>query len=514
MDDNPWGVPTTPSPRSNRNDVDPIQILRLSVGDGSNEPLTSAMTSSPHWDASRSPSLLVKEQGHDVEQKQEPEQEQDEKEEDAEEEVSDEQTVEEATPAPSTEPETSSTHEANDDDDDSEPAHDDDKDKDDKDKDKDKASERFSSPPPPPAAAMVQSPSTPLVLPPMEEGPPMDDFDDDESGPTPATPVPELGHDFDDFGEAVAAGGDDDDDFGDFGDFDQTTEGDTDGFEGFGEPPTFTEASVRPSAHDASSSFAAFQSTGHPPLLLDLTDPSKSAIAEQLQQFFEGIYPGAQNVVSDEPERQVEGVSQVLASESTRTLLADLLSLPALKPLDWRRSRIRREHLIVLGVPINLDDTAPVKLASLTLPSQRSKSPHTTRSPTSALSAGGSISRSTSPFTERERARAQHYQAPILDRRLAESLLALKEDDLLGMSLASLQTKLREMERVTEDASAALTHALVSRDKESSDAETYNGMIQDLVAAAAKTKTTSAVGGRSSPALRTASGRWGRSAVK
>ncbi|SGZ30306.1 BQ5605_C113g13234 [Microbotryum silenes-dioicae] len=328
--------------------------------------------------------------------------------------------------------------------------------------------------------------------------------------------------------------------FGDFGHFGDTHEGDVHASKALTSSHRRPSSLPRPEVTPiASSSFAAFQSTGHPPLLLELTNPSKAAIEEQLHDFFEGVYPGARGMVSDEPERQVEGVGQVLASESDvsrRTLLAGLSSLPALKPLDWRRSRIRREHLITLGVPINLDDvrwarhppfhvvqtntslllqTAPVKqLASLTLPPQRSHSPHTTRSPTSAFAAGGSISRSTTHFADRERARALH-QVPILDRKLADSLLALREHDLVGLSLADLQRKVAEMDRVTEEASAALTHALVTRDKESGDAETYNGMIQDLVAAAAKTKTTSAAGGRSSPALRTASGgRWGRSVVK
>ncbi|SGY65718.1 BQ5605_C103g13158 [Microbotryum silenes-dioicae] len=526
MDDNPWGAPTptTPSPRPIQSDVNPIRSLRLSVGGGGaeneneneneNQNQNENVTiSSAGWDATeRSTGVVGREQvqqekertGMDVEEK-----------------VEHVQTGEQVTPTAPTEPETSSTRDRE-----SEPpAHEDGKD-----------SEGYSSPPP----AMVRSASNPLVLPPIQEGPPMDDFDDDESGPTPVVPqaADDDEDDFDDFGEAAEAGGDADDaGFGDFGHFGDTHEGDVHGFEGFDEQPPTPSSLPRPEVTPiASSSFAAFQSTGHPPLLLELTNPSKAAIEEQLHDFFEGVYPGARGMVSDEPERQVEGVGQVLASESTRTLLAGLSSLPALKPLDWRRSRIRREHLITLGVPINLDDvrwarhppfhvvqtntslllqTAPVKqLASLTLPPQRSHSPHTTRSPTSAFAAGGSISRSTTHFADRERARALH-QVPILDRKLADSLLALREHDLVGLSLADLQRKVAEMDRVTEEASAALTHALVTRDKESGDAETYNGMIQDLVAAAAKTKTTSAAGGRSSPALRTASGgRWGRSVVK
>jgi hypothetical protein len=30
------------------------------------------------------------------------------------------------------------------------------------------------------------------------------------------------------------------------------------------------------------------------------------------------------------------------------------------QPLDWTRSRVRREHLISMGVPVNLDEVCPI----------------------------------------------------------------------------------------------------------------------------------------------------------
>lgn len=40
-------------------------------------------------------------------------------------------------------------------------------------------------------------------------------------------------------------------------------------------------------------------------------------------------------------------------------MYASLTSPPELAPLDWTRSRVRREHLINLGVPVNLDEVRP-----------------------------------------------------------------------------------------------------------------------------------------------------------
>ena len=35
-----------------------------------------------------------------------------------------------------------------------------------------------------------------------------------------------------------------------------------------------------------------------------------------------------------------------------------MTTAPILKPLDWTRSRVRREHLISMGVPVNLDEVS------------------------------------------------------------------------------------------------------------------------------------------------------------
>jgi hypothetical protein len=153
------------------------------------------------------------------------------------------------------------------------------------------------------------SPSPPSVLLPLEgvssssqnEGPPMDDFDDEptfSSQVAAATPGVDGGDEFDDFGEA---GGEDD--FGDFGDF---GEGEDDGF---GDAPdAFTEdVPWVPVASTSGSSY--------PPLRLDLSSPSRSNLAQQLAPFLAGAYPLASSSLSDEKERQVDGVGQVLVSE-------------------------------------------------------------------------------------------------------------------------------------------------------------------------------------------------------
>jgi hypothetical protein len=156
-----------------------------------------------------------------------------------------------------------------------------------------------------------------MTLPPLDDGPPMDDFSDDEADQQPSTSAADVvgdsfDDDFDDFGEAGAGG--DDDDFGDFGDFDagDLAAGEEDAFAGAG---SFVEETSAPPPPRPQPPVASTSRSGYAPLQLDLSNTSRSAMCEQLKGFLDGVYPGAAEAVSDEPERQVEGAAQVLVNE-------------------------------------------------------------------------------------------------------------------------------------------------------------------------------------------------------
>lgn len=134
---------------------------------------------------------------------------------------------------------------------------------------------------------------------------PMDDFsDDDETTMGNAAAETEGAHeliadddafDEDDFGEMGGDDANDDDDFGDFGDVDSTAF----------EPAVIEHFPV-----------ASTSAIPYPPLQLDLSTPTALAMAPQLDDFFERMYPRARETLSDEPERQVDGIGQVLVTES------------------------------------------------------------------------------------------------------------------------------------------------------------------------------------------------------
>lgn len=137
------------------------------------------------------------------------------------------------------------------------------------------------------------------------ESPPMDDFEEEPLTPV-ATSAPVMPS-FDSFDDADAF--DEDDDFGELG-------GDDDDFGDFDEGDVSAFGAVPPMVSFAAA-VASTSAAAYPALRLDLTTPTGAALAPQLAPFFQSRYPLATDSLSDEPERQVDGVGQVLVTEST-----------------------------------------------------------------------------------------------------------------------------------------------------------------------------------------------------
>ena len=215
----------------------------------------------------------------------------------------------------------------------------------------------WSTPSYPPATITTQqSTSTSLPLPPQ----PSDDFVDSQ----------DRFYDFDNF-EApaeTADGGVDDDDFGDFGDFGDAEiveeGGTTDGF-GFLQKPALAPVI---------------------PLQLDPM-PDRSELRRQVDELLWPVVgPVDWNIVTNEPIREREGPDQILVTPERWVLIDSIsriqtnpvvisskevfrmympASTPQIQPVNWIRSRTRRQHLISLGIPINLDEVLPRTLEKI-----------------------------------------------------------------------------------------------------------------------------------------------------
>ena len=277
----------------------------------------------------------------------------------------------------------------------------------------------WSTPSYPPAPTTAQQ-STPTIPPPPPQ--PSDDF------------VDQL-DDFDDFeapAETIDGGAGDAEfgDFGDFGDAEIVEEGTTpDGF-GFG----FERAAALAPAF---------------PLQLDPM-PDKVELRRQVDELLGPVLgPVDWNIVTDEPIREREGPDQILVTparwvtaQSMSRIRANVAgifskevfkayipsSTPQIQPVNWIRSRTRRQHLISLGIPINLDEVLPRTLEKIpaleitTRPSSAPPGPRQSR-PGSAIG-----SRAVSPEKKSRGAVANGLllgPKPVLDNTTISGLLDL-----------------------------------------------------------------------------------------
>ncbi|KAK0499839.1 hypothetical protein EDD18DRAFT_1308180 [Armillaria luteobubalina] len=301
-------------------------------------------------------------------------------------------------------------------------------------------------------------------------------------------PVDDDFDDFDNFGppaqDPVSSA--DDDDFGDFGDFD-TTETIPAG-DNFGDELGF--------AVDAStagpSSYVNWE-----PLRLDLV-PNRSQLVQDIDDILGPLWPTSiAEVTTDDPIREMEGISQILVTSESRNLFNVVVqSPPPTKPPNWIRSRIRRQHLISLGIPVNLDEVLPPHTGGKALPAL-----HVTTRPMSAppgprgpprpgsVTASASNSRAGSPRPNHSSSLSHFGPKPELDDSKIHQLLALDSDTLTLQPLPTLERYLTELRQQTANTSARLTHLLQNRDALQQDAETYNGLIAELVGEAQKIKT-------------------------
>ena len=155
-----------------------------------------------------------------------------------------------------------------------------------------------------------------------------------------------------------------DDDFADFGDFGEV--GGSNANFTFDEDTTFSTELQGPE----------LSQLGWRSLRLD---PLSSAqdLGLQIEEILGPVWPHElSSLTSDEDIKQVEGIGQILTTLAryapvifpclvpltlcSRELYSSLLNSPPLmEPISWVRSRIRQQHLIALGLPVNLDEIFP-----------------------------------------------------------------------------------------------------------------------------------------------------------
>jgi hypothetical protein len=219
--------------------------------------------------------------------------------------------------------------------------------------------------------------------------------------------------DFEDFGDPVTTTLEEDDDFGDFGNAEETFNvADFDGSTAFGEEVRIPAPSDAP----------------WEPLRLDPM-PSREELEQQINHILGPIWGDevVSRLTTDEDIRQAEGINQILISQdrSVSAHFIDTLALnnqyasrdlynslfqsqPPLKPPNWTQSRIRRQHLIALGIPVNLDEVLPhangKPLPPLQITTRPTSTPPGHRNPNNNALTGASQSRAGTPQPTNRRA--------------------------------------------------------------------------------------------------------------
>lgn len=328
----------------------------------------------------------------------------------------------------------------------------------------------WSTPSYPPETATTQ-PLTLTTLPPPPQ--PSDAFVGPQNQPD----------DFDDFGAPTVARGieADDDDFGDFGDFgdaeimeEETTDG------GFGFDQTRALAPVFP-------------------LQLDPM-PDKGELIRQVDELLGPVVgPIDWNIVTNEPIREREGPDQILNTPGSKEVFQAYVptSTPQIQPVNWVRSRTRRQHLISLGIPINLDEVLPrtsERIPTLQISTRPSSAPP---GPRKSRPGSGAGSRAGSPEKKSRGASVNGLRLgpkPALDYTTIDGLLNLSPDQMSLSLLSTLEGHRANLELQTANVSTLLTYLLQARDALQQDSEMFNKQIGELILEAQKMKMTNKMG--------------------
>ncbi|KAJ7228481.1 hypothetical protein GGX14DRAFT_384937 [Mycena pura] len=293
------------------------------------------------------------------------------------------------------------------------------------------------------------------------------------------SPTEPRSDDFDDFGsptETTKTAAEDDEDFGDFGDFGDAEENPP--YSAFGEPEVFGGVPV---------AGPSFQTTWEP-LKLDPI-PDRVDLREHVDGLLAPIWSNA-DVLTKEGIREVEGISQILMNPESRELYTMLFKSPPTKAPNWTRSRIRRQHLIALGIPVNLDEVLPPQANGHSMPPIQVTTRPMSAPPGPRKNAvvGGLAPR---PGTPQPGGRTEQFgPRPEIDNAKIEQLLALEPETLSIQPLSTLEGYLAALRAQTASTSTLLSHLLQTRDSLQQDSETYNKLIAELVGEAQKIKTT------------------------
>ncbi|KAI1157082.1 hypothetical protein F4825DRAFT_445770 [Nemania diffusa] len=287
---------------------------------------------------------------------------------------------------------------------------------------------------------------------------------------------------------------DDDEDFGD--DFDEFEEGDEDA--DFGE---FDDGFQQAEAPTTAQSLTTQPQVSIPSFpILDLDGLDSEDILATSKPYLDALYPP--DVLEIPPLPSPPNDNPIFFNPRSASLWSQLAAPPPLQPPDWIRSRIRRLFLVSLGVPVDLDEILPAsKQKKLVLPSlHRVTSTGSLRTSTDSRSVSrlrkSDANRSSvsvdSQGKEKPRSgskkRKVSPQVPEFDLVASKQLCATTDEALRGMTDIELQQHVKKLKGMEILASEVHEFWKKRTDEKIGDREAFEGVIENLVKHARKTR--------------------------
>ncbi|KAG9237622.1 hypothetical protein BJ875DRAFT_137259 [Amylocarpus encephaloides] len=296
---------------------------------------------------------------------------------------------------------------------------------------------------------------------------PVGDYNEEEDGSDGG-----FGDDFDDFEE-----GDEDAEFGDFDDGFQETEAPP--------QPTPTMQSLPVTPEFPVLDFAELDTTAE--------------VLVALGPYMDNLFPPDTIDTSVLPPLTTE--NPIFLTPRSASLWSQLVAPPPLQPPNWIRSRIRRLFLVSLGVPVDLDEILPAsKQKKLILPSihlyPSSNSPRTSTDSRSinrlkhseGNASSTSLDSQGKPSRSDSRRRRGPPPTPQLDLVSARQLCTITDEALNGLTVDELKEHVKKLGAMQTIAKEVLEYWTKRTDEKLGDREAFEGVIENLVKHARKTR--------------------------
>jgi hypothetical protein len=187
-------------------------------------------------------------------------------------------------------------------------------------------------------------------------------------------------------------------------------------------------------------------------------------------------------------------------SQRSASLWSQLVAPPPLQPPNWIRSRIRRLFLVSLGVPVDLDEILPASkqkkliLPSIHLHASTSSPRNSTDSRSISRLKGNSDNASTTSLDSQNNPKPSSKRrkgpppAPELDLVSARQLCTITDEALNGLTDEELGAHVKKLAVMEGTAKEVLEYWTKRTDEKIGDREAFEGVIENLVKHARKTR--------------------------